>query len=168
MARYDARTAEVLVFTFKEGLLSAAAHDLKLSVTRFTIDAEGDRVTAEFDAGSLRVVTPMKDGAENPGALPRLMYGEIEKNAAKDVLHVTKHPQIRFESTAVTDAEVVGRLTLHGQTKEVRGRRSDAGGLRVVEVTFDQRDFGIAPFSAMLGTLKVKPEVRVRVTIPSA
>lgn len=168
MARYDSHTAEVLVFTFKEGLLSAAAHDLKLRVERFTLDVEGDRVTGEFDAGSLRVVTPMKDGAENPGAMPRLMYGEIEKNAAKDVLHASKHPTIRFESTRVSDAEVVGRLTLHGQTKEVRGRRVDANGQRAVEVTFDQRDFGISPFSAMLGTLKVKPEVRVRVTVPSA
>jgi polyisoprenoid-binding protein YceI len=168
MARYDASTAEVLVFTFKEGLLSAAAHDLKLSVGRFTIDVEGDRVTAEFDAGSLKVVTPMKDGAENPGAMPHLMYGEIEKNAAKDVLHAAKHPSIRFESTSVTAEEVVGRLTLHGQAKEVRGRRLDAGGKRVVEVSLDQRDFGIKPYSAMLGTLKVKPVVRVRVTVPSA
>lgn len=29
-------------------------------------------------------------------------------------------------------------------------------------VTLDQRDFGIKPFSAMLGTLKIKPTVVVR------
>ncbi len=167
MPRYDAQTAEVLVFTFKEGLLSAMAHDLKLAVGSFSLDVEPGRVTGEFDAASLRVVSPMKDGAENPGGLPRLVYGEIERNATREVLHASKHPLIRFESTQVSEAEVVGRLSLHGQSKEVRGRRADVAGRRVVEVTLDQRDFGITPYSAMLGSLKVKPEVRVRVSVPS-
>lgn len=168
MPRYDASTAEVLVFTFKEGLLSAVAHDLKLRVTSFTVDVDGDRVTADLDAGSLRVVAPMKDGQENPGALPAMMYAEIEKNLVREVLHAAKHPRIRFEATAVTDAEVRGRLTLHGQTKELTCRRRDEGGRRVAEVTFDQRDFGVTPYSAMLGTLKVKPQVTVRASLPSA
>ena len=58
MPRYDASSAKVLVFTFKEGLLSAAAHDLKLEVTKFTVDVEGTSVRAEFDATSLRVSPP--------------------------------------------------------------------------------------------------------------
>jgi hypothetical protein len=168
MPRYDASSAEVFVFTFKEGLLSAVAHDLKLKVTSFSIDVEGDRVTADFDAASLRVVSPMKNGAENPGAVPAAMYGEIEKNVVRDVLHSAKHPRISFESTAVSATEVRGRLTLHGQTKDISCRRRDEGGRRVAEVTLDQREFGITPYSAMLGTLKVKPEVTVRVTVPGA
>jgi hypothetical protein len=34
----------------------------------------------------------------------------------------------------------------------------------VAEFRIDQRDFGIKPYSAMLGTLKIKPEVVVRVS----
>lgn len=162
MARYDASTAEVLVFTFKEGLLSAVAHDLKLKVARFTVDRDGDSVKAELHADSLQVVTPMKDGAENPGAVPRMVYGEIEKNAAGE-LEVKKHPLITFTSTSLTETEVVGRLTVRGVTRDVRGRRTGNSA----EFQLDQRDFGMKPFSAMLGTLKVKPNVVVKVTLPA-
>jgi hypothetical protein len=164
MARYDASQAEVLVFTFKEGVLAAMAHDLKLKVTRLTIDVEEGRVRADLDASSLRVVSPMKDGAENPSALPKMLYGEIEKNAAGDVLDAKRHPSIGFETTAITETQVTGRLTLKGQTREITGRRT---GPTSAEFRFDQRDFGIKPFTAMLGTLKVKPELLVKVTLPT-
>lgn len=161
MARYDAAKVEVLVFTFKEGLLSGVAHDLKLRLTRGTIDVDETQVRADLDASSLQLVVPMKDGAENPGAIPRLMYGEVDKNAAKDVLDVKRYPAITFVSTKVSDAELVGQLTLHGTTREVHGRRSGDSA----EFSLDQRDFGIKPFSAMLGSLKVKPVVSVKVTL---
>jgi polyisoprenoid-binding protein YceI len=164
MAHLDPSTAEVLVFTFKDGFLSAMAHDLKLRVTRFGIDVEGDRVRAEFDPSSLRVVNAMKDGRDDAGALPGFAHREIEKNIVDDVLEARRYPEIRFEATAITDAQVAGRLTLHGRTKEVIGTRKDAGGKKVAEFRIDQRDFGIKPYSAMLGTLKIKPEVVVRVS----
>lgn len=165
MAHLDPSSAEVLVFTFKEGLLSAVAHDLKLRVTKFGVDVDGDRVTAEFDPTSLRVVNAMKDGKDDPGALPGFAHAEIEKNIVNDVLEPKRHPAIRFETTAITDAQVTGRLTLHGQTKSLTGTRRDEGGRKVAEFRFDQRDFGIKPFSAMLGTLKIKPEIVVRVSL---
>ena len=163
MAHLDPSSAEVLVFTFKEGLLSAVAHDLKLRPTKFGLDVDGDSVKAEFDAASLKVVCAMKDGQENPSGLPGFAHAEIEKNLVNDVLESKKHPQIRFETTSITDTQVKGRLTLHGQTREVVGARKDAGGKRVAEFRLDQRDFGIKVYSAMLGTLKIKPEIVVRV-----
>ena len=39
------------------------------------------------------------------------------------------------------------------------GRKPDG----LLEARIDQRDFGIKPYSAMFGTLKVKPEVVVTV-----
>ena len=161
MARYDASSAEILVFTFKEGLLSAVAHDLKLKATKFTLDVEGTSAKLDLDAGSIRVVTAMKDGAENPSAIPASKYAEIEKNATGDVLQVKKFPTIQFVSTSVTDTEVVGNLTLHGQTQQVRGRRSG----NTAEFRIEQRHFGIKPFSAMLGALKVKDEVLVKISL---
>ena len=158
MARYDASNAKVLVFTFKDGLLSAMAHDLKIEVTRFAIDTEG---VSEFDAGSLRVVTPMKEGVESSGLLPTALYGEIEKNARNDVLNVKKHPQVKFEVVEQGEGFVRGKLTLHGVTKELRGTRNGDNA----EFRLDVRDFGIKPFTAMLGTLKVKPEVIVKISL---
>ena len=166
MSHYDASTAQIFVYTFKEGMLSALAHDLKLKVGRFELDTEGGAVTATFDATTLAVACPRKDGQDNPGGLPQLTYGEIEKNARNDVLEVSRYPSIRFRSTAVTDTEVEGELTLHGNTRAVHGVRKDDAQSRVAEFRFDQRDFGIKPYSAMFGTLKIKPEVVVEVRLP--
>ena len=161
MARYDASSAEILVFTFKEGLLSAVAHDLKLKATKFTLEVEGTTAKLELDARSLRVVTAMKGGVEATSAISASKFGEIEQSAADDVLEVKRFPFIEFVSTQVSQTEVVGKLTLHGQSRDVRGTRNGNSA----EFRLDQRTFGIKPFSAMLGALKVKPEVTIRVFI---
>ncbi len=161
MARYDASSAEIIVFSFKEGLLSAVAHDLKLKATKFTLEVEGNSAKLELDPASLRVVTAMKDGVEAPSMISSSKFGEIEKNATQEVLQSQRYGVIRFVSTQVTETAVVGALTLHGQTHEVRGTRSGTS----VEFRVDQRTFGIKPFSAMFGALKVKPEVVVVVKL---
>ncbi len=161
MARYDASSAEILVFTFKEGLLSAVAHDLKLEATRFTLDVEGSIAHLELDATSLRVVCGMKDGADSPTSVPTSKFSEIEKNATHDVLEAKKFSSIQFTASQVTQTEVVGKLTLHGQTQEIRGPRTG----NAAEFRIDQRAFGIKPYRAMLGALKVKREVIVRVAL---
>jgi polyisoprenoid-binding protein YceI len=161
VARYDASSAEILVFTFKDGLLSAVAHDLKLRAGSFTLEVDGETAKLVLEASSIAVVTPMKDGQENPGSVPKALYGEIEKNMKTDVLDVKRYPRIGFVSTRISEREIVGQLTLHGQTREVKGTRSgDSAEFRLL-----QRDFGIKPFSAMLGSLKVKDEVRVMVSL---
>ena len=143
-------TVEAFVFTFKDGVLSALAHDLKIRITK----AELNDKVATFDAASLRVESA-------GGPLPKTFYGEIEKNIREDVLHSAKFPVIRFEASDVGADAITGKLTLHGVTREIRvARKGD-----VVEYELDQRDFGIKPYTAMLGTLKVKPVVKVQVTL---
>ncbi|MCZ7685148.1 MAG: hypothetical protein M5U28_42815 [Sandaracinaceae bacterium] len=68
MPRFDARTADCRVFTYKEGLLSAVAHDLELSVRSFDIELSEDRsrITARFDARSIEVVEPIVEGRRAP------------------------------------------------------------------------------------------------------
>lgn len=161
MARYDSSTAEIIVFTFKDGLLSAVAHDLKLRATQFVLEIQGDQVRLALEANSLRVVNAMKEGLEQPETLSSRMRGEIERTAAKEVLAVHLFPTIQFTASTVNEREVTGQLTLHGHTRPVRGTRSGNS----VEFEIDQREFGIRPYQAMLGALKVKPHVKVRVSI---
>ena len=163
MPKYDAATAECRVFTFKEGLLSAVAHDLEIEVTRFTIDVteDGSAVKGVFDATSLRVIDAMANGRRNPGALSDKDKRKIEGNIVSEVLSAKKHPEVRFESTEVTDTLVRGRLAIGGRSRDVRLTREGD----TARVTLHQPDFGIKPYSAMLGTLKIKPEVEVRVTL---
>jgi polyisoprenoid-binding protein YceI len=171
MAHYDAASAECLVFTFKEGLLSAIAHDLRIRVTRFDVDVEGtSAVRARFDADSLRVVSAMHDGVPNEATLSDGDKQKIEGNIRDDVLAAKKHPEIRFDATKITPEgegfRVEGDLALHGQTRPIAFHARPEGDRLVAEVTLHQPDFGIKPYSAMLGTLKIKPDVRVRCSIP--
>ena len=71
MLRYDQNTAECFVYTYKEGVLSAVAHDLKLRVGAFwlTVDPQDSAVSASFDPNSMEVVCAMVKGVERAGVL---------------------------------------------------------------------------------------------------
>lgn len=172
MAQYDANNAECSVFTFKEGLLSPVAHDLRLKVTRFsvTVDDAAAAVVASFDAASLVVDTPMKDGVENPSALSAADKAKIETQIREEVLHSRKYPEVTFRSRSLLARadggyDFTGELTLHGVTRELSGGTRSAAGRQVVELTLHQPHFGIEPYKAMFGTLKIQSDVKVRLTL---
>ena len=177
MAVFDANVAECLVFTFKEGLLSPVAHNLKLKAAqlRLEVDDATRQVRLTVDAASIRVINAMKEGVEDPGALGDKDRAKIEENLRDSVLEVRRFPEIRFESTEVVPEgegfRVKGALSLHGVRGELSFpvRRIETGGASrwVGEVSLHQPDFGIKPFSAMMGALKVKPDVTVRVSAPA-
>jgi polyisoprenoid-binding protein YceI len=172
MAAFGPERAECLVFTYKDGMLSAVAHDLKLRVGRFTVEVADDAsaVDARFDARSLEVVGAMRHGAGAAGGPSARDRHTIESNLKKDVLAADRYPEIRFVSSSVARdgdrAIVQGTLTLHGRARPltVEARRSD--GRWRARVTLRQPDFGIKPYSAMLGTLRIKPEVIVEISLP--
>ena len=56
-----------------------------------------------------------------------------------------------------------GELTLHGVTKPLAARTRLVDGRQQLELTLHQPDYGITPYRAMLGTLKIKPDVTVRI-----
>ena len=171
MRHFDAASAECLVFTYKEGLLSAIAHDLKIRVTRFSIEADEDRraIDARFDARSLRVVCAMQNSRESPETLSGAQKREIEAAIAQDVLDARAYPEIRFSSTSVEEKEdqylVKGTLALHGHTRALPVRVRRRGGFYAAEARVHQPDFGIRPYRALLGTLKVQADVTVQVRL---
>jgi hypothetical protein len=172
MPSYDTTSAECFVFTFKEGLLSPVAHDLRLRITRFSIevDAAFGAVVASFDTNSLVVDCPMEDGAENPNALSASDKQKIAGQIRDDVLHGSKHPEAVFRSSSVTARsdggyDLEGELTLHGVTKSLRAHTRVVAGRQQLELSLHQPDFGITPYRAMLGTLKIQADVTVRVTV---
>lgn len=172
MPRYDARDAECRIFTYKEGLLSAVAHDLELVVRSFEIDVADDRssIQARFDPRSIEVVDAIVDGERSPGTLSPRDKEKIRSNIVTEVIPVKKHPEVRFQSTEVREDEagltVSGRLELAGRTNDIVVKATREDGVAVGEVVLHQPDFGIKPYSAMLGTLKIKPDVRVRIRLP--
>lgn len=170
MTTYDQNNAEAFVFTFKEGLLSPIAHDLRIKITRFSVqvdDASG-AVTATFDTSSLLIDMPMKNGEENPTALNDSDKAKIAGQIREDVLHSGKHPEARFQSKSVTKQAdggyaLEGDLTLHGVTKPLSAKTTPSGGKQQLDFTLHQPDFGITPYKAMMGTLKIAPDVKIRI-----
>lgn len=213
MPTLDASAVECHVLTFKEGALSALAHDLELRVTRLTLQidreaaAAGDassrasaaaaapfRITARFAADSLQVLHALKDGRPTD-QLSASDRRKIEKTITGDVLDVRRHPDIRYEGTATPlgtgtgsgDADgsgsgdglgdgsadagrsrlaITGELTLQGRRRPLGLTAHLRDGRWHAEATLHQPDFGVQPYSALLGALKIRPDVRVRISLP--
>src|SRR5215472_1223869 len=114
--KLDARSARCTVFVYREGLLAAVGHDLKLAVKEFTIDVDWTKKTveAQFDARSMQVQCAMVDGRERSGEPGEADRRKIEGNIARDVLQADRYPTISFESTRVESSpdgySVEGRL----------------------------------------------------------
>lgn len=165
MPTFNASNARCRVFTFKEGLLSAVAHDLEIDVTDFTVEVSDDgSITGRFDPRSLRVVHAMVNG--RPDAVSDKDKRKIQSNIDKDVLETKRHGSIEFRSSAVDEREVRGTLTLHGRSRDIVVPVREDGDDRVARVRLHQPDFGIKPYSAMLGTLKIQPDVEVELRLP--
>ena len=174
MARFDAYNSECLIFTFKDGLLARLAHDLKMQVERFSIEVDDAtrQIKATFDPSSIQVVCAQVEGRDDPSELSRGDKKKIQENIVKDVLHVRKHPDIRFESTNVVERgegyAVEGTLQMHGKARSIQASIRADGPRWVSEVRLHQPDFGVKPYTAALGALKVKSDVLVRVSVPRA
>ncbi len=163
MPIFDA-DVRIQILTYKDGLLSRVAHDLRLDVTGLTVEAEGEQVVATIDAHSLRVDTAMKRGQPQPRGLSSSDKAKIEATIRDDVLRSAQYPTIVFRSEFLRKASVAGALSICGREQPVRLQFRDLGEQRVAEVPLDQRAFGIKPYRALGGTLKLKPEITVVVT----
>jgi polyisoprenoid-binding protein YceI len=158
------------VFTFKEGLLSKVAHDLRLSVQRFSVQVDGENVVAAIATSALTVDGAMKKGNLSPGTLSDKDKRDIAGNIEKDVLKTSRNPEIRFEGTVSGDPEaaqfnVSGQLSLAGKTRALTIPIRREGKRLRGRVSFLQSDWGIKPFRALMGTLKVQDRVEVEVDL---
>jgi len=173
MPTHDATTATCHVLTFKEGVLSAVAHDLRIRVERFSIeiDEAAGTIHARFFADSLRVDCAMKAGREDFTALSDRNKREIEGNIVGEVLHARRYPEIVLRAARLEgegdERRISGTLALHGSERPLRATARRHAGRWTAELELHQPDFGIKPYSAMLGTLKIQPTVRVRVSVPA-
>jgi polyisoprenoid-binding protein YceI len=162
---FDIQAVECCVSVFREGLLTSIGHDVSLRVTELSFEVgDDDSISAEFDARSLRV-------REDVTGLSSSERREIERNAGK-ALDAARYPTMGFRSTKVlrdgASARIEGELTLRGVTKRLSVDARHDGEHWRAELRLDQREFGIKPYSAMFGALKIKPEVVVQIAVKHA
>lgn len=165
------------VFVGKTGLFSALAHDHDIGVKSFggrvvvsEAGAGGGSLEMEVDATSLEVLDA-KPSEEDKKKIFNSMHNEVLQSA--------KHPKITFKSVSVSDVKstgndaysfvVNGDLTLRGVTKRIAvpvAATITPQQLRAAgKYTLKQTDYGIKPYSAAGGTIKVKDEVVVNFNI---
>ena len=78
-----------------------------------------------------------------------------------------KGTAIAFRSTSVNRAgehvEIAGELELAGQTRPLMFTLTDAGGHITGSAQVKQTDWGMKPYSALFGTLKVADAVEIAI-----
>jgi polyisoprenoid-binding protein YceI len=159
------------VRTKRTGAAAKAGHNLLFHVTsweaRLAIGPDAARATLELDvdATSLRVI-------EGTGGMQAL--GDDDKANIQETVddEVLKRQAITFRSTAVQTAadggglSVQGDLTLLGTTRPLAFDVTAGGGGTLTAVAVvKQSDWGMKPYSALFGALKVVDEVEVEIEV---
>jgi hypothetical protein len=156
--------ATLTVRTGKGGAAAVAGHNLLIEVTSWsatlTLD---DAPTLELsaDSRSFKIL-------EGSGGIQSL--GDDDKSNIEQTIgdEVLKGGEIEFRSTSVVQAN--GRLTVSGELNLLGERRpltfevqiGDDGRIQG-EAAFKQTNWGIKPYSALFGTLKVADELKVAI-----
>jgi len=163
-----AATVRVRTFKADGNLLSRLAHDLELGLDDFELVYAEGRVTFSFAPSSLVVMGPVIDGVLVAEGLSNRHKAEIRTNIRDKVLLTAHHPEGRFEGNYVEDdtgVRVEGNLTLLAETRPVVFELAQASGAFRGVVELVPSRWGIQPFTAMFGALRLKDRVEVVVTV---
>ncbi len=161
--------ARLLIRTARRGGAAKAGHDLVIEVTSWsaTIEAGSEpsqtQLSLSADSRSLRVL-------EGSGGMMPLRDADKESIRQTIDQEVLRGTRIEFRSTTVKPAgdgqrlEVSGDLELFGRPVPVAFTlHSDPDGRLTGAATVTQSDWGIKPYSALFGALKVADDVQVEV-----
>ena len=165
--RLGSESGELFVKTGRTGMGRRAGHDLVIEVTRWrgevtlaSAEPERSTISVEVEVDSFEV----REGLGGVKPLTDKDRASI-KDTLRDILDSKSHPEIRFNSTNVTgsaeSATVEGDLTIRGETNPVTVSAELTGDRVRGSATVAQTRFGIKPYTAFLGALKLADEVGV-------
>ena len=155
----------VEILTFKQGFLSAMAHDLRLYCARHEVKIDGRKVSARFWPDSLIVEGAMRGAAIDPGALSADQKAEILSNIREKILRTRQHSEVTFVGAAEEEGgghRVTGKLGLVGREAPLGFFVRRADGRLLGEVELQPTRWGIEPFRALLGAIRLEDRVVVR------
>ena len=167
----DPQLSKIEIQVARDGFLKAFGHDHLVSATQYSGEIQFDAAKLEeslvaftVESSSLKVVDP-GESEKDRSEVQATMLGEA-------VLDAAKHPQIKFSSASVkpgssaSQLAVEGTVTLHGVSKPltipVRFELGKDGTLTAdAEVSLLQSDFGIVPYKAAGGAVRVKDKLKL-------
>ncbi|MFG1705354.1 YceI family protein [Nonomuraea sp. M3C6] len=166
------QTGRLLIKTARTGLGAKAGHDLTIEVTRWhaditldTADPAACSVAVTVDADSFEV----RQGTGGVKALTDADRAEIKQTIREKILHTGSHPTITFRSTRIAGTaesfSVAGELGIAGVTRPVTVHARLVDDRVQGSATIVQSLWGIRPYSAFFGALKLRDEVEVQFDI---
>jgi polyisoprenoid-binding protein YceI len=179
----DRDRSEFVVTLSKGGIAAALAHNHAIRATEFT----GEAVFDPANLGSAMLRVRAQTGslvADEPDVRRRYglsrSIGERDRRKIQETMlsasqmNAAKYPTMEFRSTSVEKRPegqylVTGNLSIHGVERPVAFAvtlEEEDGALRGrATITFRQSDYGIKPYSAMLGAVRNKDEAILNVEI---
>lgn len=154
------------LLTSRTGLGRKAGHDLTIEITRWsgetvvdTDDPASSSVTVEIEVDSFEV----REGTGGVKPLTDADRADIKKVIREKILKTDEHPLITFRSTSVEGSPeaftIHGDLTIVGETRPATVIGQADGDRLTGRARVTQSDFGIKPYSAFFGALKLADEV---------
>jgi polyisoprenoid-binding protein YceI len=161
-------SGQLLIKTSRTGLGARAGHDLTIEVTRWqaevtvdSADVARSSVSVEVDADSFEV----RSGTGGVKPLTDADRAEIKKTIRDKILRTGQYPAIIFRSRQVAGTpesfSIDGDLTITDRTQPVTVRGRLAGDRVQGTAAVQQTRWGIRPYTAFLGALKLSDEVTV-------
>ncbi len=168
---FGPQDGQLLLKVYREGVASKMGHDLTIEVQDWSakVDANPDdpgqsSVEATAQVPSFSVI----EGTGGAKALTRTDKADIKKNIDEKILKGAS--TITFRSTGTPSengsrVSVPGELTINGTTKPITVDLDVNDGKARAKFTVVQSEFGIKPFKAFMGALKVRDDVDVELEV---
>ena len=168
----DGSSGELLVMTGVAGPAAKTGHRLTIAMRSWqaTVDWRGkDPVGVELSVAVDSLEVTKGEGGLTPLAGPE--KGIARSNALKS-LDAKKFPQIRFTATDIAKTaggyRLTGTVEIHGKTRpqSVDLSVQDLGDdwAMSTQIAVTQSDFGVKPYSLLMGAVKVADEVTINFT----
>jgi polyisoprenoid-binding protein YceI len=166
--RLSPQAGTLLLKTGRTGLGRRAGHDLTIEATRW----QGDAVLNTADSGqsSVRLTIEVdslevREGAGGLKPLTDADRADIKTTIGEKILRTAEHPAITFSSSQVTGTpgafQISGDLTIMGQSCPVTVFGGIEAGRIRGHATVTQSRWGIKPYSAFAGALRLADDVTV-------
>jgi polyisoprenoid-binding protein YceI len=157
----DTAHSHLTIHVGKAGLFSSFGHEHEISAPV----ARGEVATAAPEFVEFTVETA-KMKVEDPQESESTRADVQKTMIGPQVLDASKYPDIHFISESVEKKDnshwkVYGKLTLHGQTKQIVVETSLENDHYRGKVLLKQTDYGITPIKVAGGTINVKDELEI-------
>jgi polyisoprenoid-binding protein YceI len=164
---------QLLVKVFREGVAARMGHDLAFEVRDWSAKAffdPSDLGSSSLEATASVASFSIVEAIGGAKALTRGDRADIKRNIEEKILDARRFPNVSLRTTAAapngTGMRVSADLTIGGATRPVDIVLTLTDGRARGVMTVVQSRWGIKPFSAFMGALKVRDAVDVILDVP--